>query len=278
VINLNRNLSMLREALLSGRHLFLATDFDGTLAPIASTPCQAQLSPWTRQVLARLNERQDVTVAIVSGRSLRDVAKKVCLPVIMAGNHGLEITGPELSLVHPQALLLRPELLEACAAVEQLLPRWPGAWLEDKHLTATVHFRNVDPSAQHRLVLEVRALMGKYGSAFGLRAGRRALEIRPRVGWDKGSAVAWIREQLNLVDPVYVCLGDDQTDEAMFSALPGAWSVLVGNRTPTAARFKVEDTDEAVALIGSILEIVSERSAVEGGAPRAATAVYAPEV
>jgi trehalose-phosphatase len=126
-------------------------------------------------------------------------------------------------------------------------------------------------------VLEVRALMGKYGSAFGLRAGRKALEIRPRVGWDKGSAVAWIREQLNLVDPVYVCLGDDQTDESMYSALPGAWSVVVGNRTPTVARFNVEDSDEAVALIGSILELLSARSAASGGVSVAATAVYARE-
>ena len=63
-------------------------------------------------------------------------------------------------------------------------------------------------------------------------------------------------------DPVYICLGDDQTDESMFSIFPGAWSVLVGNRTPTAARFCVEDPAEAIALLASVLEMLAEQDPV----------------
>ena len=81
--------------------MLIAADFDGTLAPIASSPAAAQMSPGARQVLAGLAAHPDVTLAVLSGRGLRDLGRKVSLPVILAGNHGLEIGGPGAVLCPP---------------------------------------------------------------------------------------------------------------------------------------------------------------------------------
>src|SRR2546430_212924 len=74
--------------------LVLYADFDGTLAPIVADPGLASLSPETRAVLEEFSSREDVLVAVVSGRSLADVKARVGLQaLIYSGDHGLQIDG-----------------------------------------------------------------------------------------------------------------------------------------------------------------------------------------
>jgi trehalose 6-phosphate phosphatase len=48
-------------------------------------------------------------------------------------------------------------------------------------------------------------------------------EIQPKIDWDKGKAVLYLLEALELDrdDVVPMCLGDDSTDEHAFEALAG---------------------------------------------------------
>ena len=82
---------------LRGRRLALFLDYDGTLTPIVERPELASISPAMREVLADCVRRRDTDVTIVSGRALEDIVKMVGLEgVTYAGNHGLEIAGPDL--------------------------------------------------------------------------------------------------------------------------------------------------------------------------------------
>ena len=81
---------------------------------------------------------------------------------------------------------------------------------------------------------------------FGLRSGRAALEIYPRLGWDKGSAVKYIARMLGLERALPICFGDDTTDESMYRALPNGITVNVGpraQRTPLSARRRCRGRD-----------------------------------
>ncbi|HVW85749.1 MAG TPA: trehalose-phosphatase, partial [Bryobacteraceae bacterium] len=178
------------------------------------------------------------------------------LDIPLAGNHGLEISGPRLSFVHAAALGLRPKLRSACDALTRELRRWPGAWVENKGLTATLHFRQIDCSQRGALLFAARRVMGRFGATFALRIGIQCLEIRPRVAWDKGSALARILDEMGPFDAC-VCLGDDRTDEGMFRSDRAPIGVRVGFADDTAAGYYVPSQDEVPVLLSRIVELAA---------------------
>ncbi|HYD48884.1 MAG TPA: trehalose-phosphatase, partial [Terriglobales bacterium] len=54
-------------------HLLLLLDYDGTLAPIAPTPEQALPLPGTAELLTLIAAQPSVTLAIITGRAIRDL-------------------------------------------------------------------------------------------------------------------------------------------------------------------------------------------------------------
>ena len=225
-------------------HLLLCLDFDGTLAPIVPDPADARMPAETRAALGQLVSLPGVTAAIVSGRAAGDLQLRMELNVILAGNHGLEIIESNTCWRHPMAAGLQPVLHEMCGELVARVGEIPGALVEDKGLTASLHYRNV-ASADVPLVSEVlTTVVAPHDDCFFVRNGKKVFEILPRVRWDKGSAVLRILECLRKTCPgeIAVCyIGDDTTDECAFRQLPGAITVRVGKHCPTAARFGVRD-------------------------------------
>ena len=75
-----------------------ASDFDGTLAPVTDHPGEATMPPEKRGVLIELAEFEHVSIAIPSGRSVRDLKARVNLNAILVGDHGLEVEFADPSL------------------------------------------------------------------------------------------------------------------------------------------------------------------------------------
>ena len=75
------------------------------------------------------------------------------------------------AIEHPEVWQLRPELDALAQAMTGDLEAIPGAWVEDKGLTLSVHFRRV-PAAS---VPEVKARLIKRAGP-GIDAGRLALD------------------------------------------------------------------------------------------------------
>ena len=69
-------------------------------------------------------------------------------------------------------------------------------------------------------------------------------EIRPRVEWDKGNAVTWIRRQLGQPAALPIVVGDDLTDENAFEAFDDAITICVDPQRPTGAKYRVESPAE----------------------------------
>lgn len=241
----------------AGRML-VALDFDGTLSPIVPRPEDAALLDGLDAPLRRLAAREDTTVAIVSGRGLRDVHARVRLDgVYYAGNHGFEIEGPDLDRVHEAARAARPALEEAAAAITRALQDEPGAQVEDKGWTLSIHYRRAErPGAEER----VREAVRRHGGADGLRVteGKKILEIRPDVEWHKGAATQFLLDTLSGEGELpAIFIGDDRTDEDAFAVVADlGGGIVVGDPPPpeTRALAWLDGPEEVAALIEELAD------------------------
>jgi trehalose 6-phosphate phosphatase len=235
-------------------HLLLGLDFDGTLAPIVPRPEDAALLPDAGTVLRSLARRADTWIAILSGRSLADITERVRLDgAFYAGNHGLEIAGPGVQRVHERAEASRGLMRELGARLERELAAIPGAQIEAKGLSVSVHYRRAPDEDAARQTRETVARMCAPFEQIRLTHGKRVVEIRPAVGWDKGEALRFLRETIAGADPApTVFIGDDRTDEDAFRQVgPRGFGILVADPVPadTAAHAYLRSPDDVVEFL-----------------------------
>ena len=208
------NLRRLRAWSEQPRTAAILTDIDGTLAPIVPTPDMSEVSAELKDLLRRLAQAY-LLVAGISGRKTSDALDLIGLEeVVYFGNHGFEILRDGEVEVIPEALpyLERVQELEQRAR-EELAPL--GAFVEEKGITASVHYRNAPPEVGERSVEFVRA----EGERLGLRitVGRGVVEARPPIRADKGTAVRTLVEEYGPRRAMF--LGDDTTDLDAFREL-----------------------------------------------------------
>jgi len=239
---------------LSGGPVLVALDFDGTLTEIDEDPAAPRLTGERRAALARLPGPRR-RLAIVSGRALEDVRSRVLVPeAIYIGNHGLEIAGPGVARRPPEEVAERlARLLELAA--DRLEGGPDGVRVEDKTWTATLHVRPRGDARRLALVEDrLRDLVEEAG--FALRSGKASWEIRPTDAFDKGDAVRYVIDAIpdgSAERALYV--GDDETDEDAFRALPTAITARVGDRdVETAAQYRLADPAEVYGLLEALFD------------------------
>jgi trehalose 6-phosphate phosphatase len=196
------------------RSVAVLTDIDGTLAPIMPTPDMSEVSDEIKDLLGRLSARF-LLVAGISGRKTEDAFGLIGLEdVVYFGNHGFEILRDGEVEVIPEALpyLKKVQELERLARKE-LAPL--GAFIEEKGITASIHYRNVPREVGERCVEFVE----REGERLGLRitVGRGVVEARPPIRADKGTAVRTLVEEYSPERAMFI--GDDTTDLDAFREL-----------------------------------------------------------
>ncbi len=249
--------------------MLVATDFDGTLAPIVSRPEAAAPLPEALAALAALARRRDLRVAVVSGRALSDLRARCPVPgVWYLGGHGNEASPalPQLSAAEAaQADGARSHAAmwrALAAAAERLrarLPEWPGARLEAKPFSLALHCRQAPQWAEpiHEAVSELAA-----ASDLRVLFGRQIAELLPQDALNKGQALQQLRRRLGCDLAFY--FGDDTTDEDVFR-LGGEH--LVGVRV-----LHTESADNATAAdysVASPREVARALEAIAAARPAA---------
>jgi trehalose 6-phosphate phosphatase len=256
-------LPKLAPVLRAAPKILLFLDFDGTLAPIVEYPSSARMPSGTRQALARLASNPRFTLAIISGRALEDLRLRVGLEnLIYAGNHGLEISGPGLEFIEPTAAQRLKSLGELSRHLRVRLNDIPGVEVENKVLSASVHFRRATATDHPEIRQAVEDAVVFKDNPFHITQGRKVLEIRPRVGWDKGRAVRWIQQAAGLPDALPLYIGDDATDEDAFLALPHGITVSVGKARETSAQHFLEHQElvpEFLAWLSDLFPLPAHR-------------------
>ncbi|MDO7836133.1 trehalose-phosphatase [Sphingobium sp. HBC34] len=219
--------------LLTGAALFL--DFDGTLAPIAPTPDDVAVDDDLLALLARLRDRLDGRLAIVSGRSIATLRALGFGDFLLAGTHGLEFARPGAPVDAPPRL---PAIDAVEAAFHAFADDKPGLLVERKTISVGLHFRGGPTWADQAGAL-ARTLAEKHDLA--VQHGKMLYELRPG-GADKGSALHALMQCPPMAGGVPIFIGDDVTDEEGFAAATelGGAGILVGAPRPTLATFSLE--------------------------------------
>lgn len=236
-------------------HLALFLDFDGTLTPLRARPEEAILGVDTVTLLKDLLSLPRVDVSIVTGRSLEDIRQR--LPngrISIAANHGFHIVRPlGIEWIHPLALRTVDALSTLEMALSEQLCDIRGILIENKRFTLAVHYRLVQP----RLVRTVRAIVHRLVREYAqlvVTQGKKVLEVRPGVTWNKGRAILKMVRLMNMSGVVFpVVIGDDATDEDAFRALRRHGPTIhVGRSRTTAAQYSVRDVNSVLALLRAI--------------------------
>ncbi|WP_375383982.1 trehalose-phosphatase [uncultured Microbacterium sp.] len=246
----------LRRVAASDR-LLVALDFDGTLSLLQDEPMQARMLPDSRRAVEALIAAPDTVVALVSGRSLRDLEEisehAEDSAILLAGSHGVEYWYPGEGAVEPDdddaEHALRDHLRELATAE---LGDLDGVWVEPKTFGFGIHTRTASEADAEQAWQYADALVSQNAPHWRRRTGHNIVEYSFRHE-GKDSAIAALRERVGATAVVFA--GDDVTDEDAIAKLgPDDLGIRVGQGR-TSARVRVADTRELAAALSALAEM-----------------------
>lgn len=222
-------------------------DYDGTLTPIVERPDLAKISPEMKEIIRQLSLKYKC--AIVSGRERKNLQTLVDIPgIFYAGDHGLDIIGPDISLIHPKAKKFLPLIQDISKSLDKSLSHIPGVIVEKKKISVAIHYRQVSKKDLSRLKLPLKEILKENREDIRLLTGKKVVEFLPNIEWNKGKAVLWILNTLGVdwSEHKIFYLGDDTTDENAFRILrTRGTSILIAEKAQkSAADFRLSSPEE----------------------------------
>ncbi|XP_063938483.1 probable trehalose-phosphate phosphatase G isoform X3 [Daucus carota subsp. sativus] len=229
------------------KKIVMFLDYDGTLSPIVDDPDRAFMSADMR--CAVKNVAKHFPTAIISGRRRDMVSELVGLTELYyAGSHGLDIKFPvrdilTASIDHPNMEKFSDQQdkeVNLFQPAREFLPMIDESW-------ATVAQR------VHDVLKDYPRLR--------LTHGRKVLEVRPVIDWNKGKAVEFLLESMtdlgNSEEVLPIYIGDDRTDEDAFKVLRQGnrgYGILVSSVPKESnAFFSLKDTEEVKKFLKSLV-------------------------
>jgi len=230
--------------------LLVASDYDGTLAPIVSDPAQALPRRESLRALRRLALLPRTRAAIISGRALGDLAQLTASPerVLLVGSHGGEFDRSFADDLSPERLALRARIQHE---LSDIAGRCRGCHVEPKPAGAAFHFRNADAGAAEKALDEVLRGPGARDGVF-IKHGKKVVELSV-IAADKGATIDTLRADLHASAVLF--LGDDTTDEDAFRRLRDADLGVKIGPGETAAHCRVASDLEAADLLRELADL-----------------------
>lgn len=145
----------------------------------------------------------------------------------------------------------------------------PGAKVENSKFVTSVHYRNVDEKSWPTIAQIVHDVLKDY-PRLRLTHGRKVLEVRPVIDWDKGKAVQFLLESLGLTgcnDVLPIFIGDDQSDEDAFKVLRegnrGFGIIVSSVPKESKAFYSLKDPSEVMEFLESLVRWKMRQSKYE---------------
>ncbi|HEX6614096.1 MAG TPA: trehalose-phosphatase [Rhodanobacteraceae bacterium] len=228
--------------------LFL--DVDGTLLDFASHPEGVHVDAQLHDDLARLRERLNGALALLSGRTLAQLDDLFDWNRhAAAGLHGAQLRFADGRSFDDDG---EAHVAALHALAESRVSRLPGVLLEDKQRALALHYRNA-PGERGPVEQLAQELLQRAGKDYTLQHGNHVVELKP-AGADKGRALAALLAGEPFAGRQPWMLGDDLTDEHAFEEVNGRGgvSVIVGARRPTHANFALDEPRAVRAWLGGL--------------------------
>ncbi|MCA2209446.1 MULTISPECIES: trehalose-phosphatase [Nocardia] len=229
--------------------LLVASDYDGTIAPIVSDPSKAFPQRESVSALRALAGLANTTAAVISGRALRDLAALSRLPVEvqLIGSHGSEF---DVGFVHAIDNDAKQLLSEIHAAFAQIAADNPGVTVEMKPASAALHVRNASPEIGRRALNAARQGPACWVGV-QVTEGKAVIELAV-IPTDKGTALDTIRHQESASAAVF--FGDDVTDEKAFRVLSGPDVGIKVGEGESLAKLRVDSTEDVARALAFLVE------------------------
>lgn len=233
--------------------IILCTDYDGTLVKIKKTPSLAILSKPRFELLKRLADNSNINLVIVSGRSHNSLNSLVPIKnVTIISNHGFRISSAQFNWIHPGVSKIFNTMRRVYPILKCELNIFEGVFVEDKEITLTLHYRNVNSNLIRGIKTKVNEIIKQYSKNLKITTGKKILEIRPDIAWNKGLAVNKFLagNQLEKDKNLIIYIGDDKTDEDAFGILHDkALTIKVGKSKNTSAGYYLLNVNDVYKLL-----------------------------
>ncbi|TSD95635.1 trehalose-phosphatase [Skermania sp. ID1734] len=229
--------------------LLVASDYDGTMAPIVSDPNKAFPHDESARALRALAGLPHTTAAVISGRALRDLAALSRLPVEvqLVGSHGSEF---DVGFVHAIDADAKQLLEELGSELDRIAAESPGVTVEHKPASVALHVRNAEPPIAARALKRARRGPATWVGV-QVTEGKSVIELAV-IETDKGTALDILRHQNGASAAVF--FGDDVTDEKAFRQLSGPDVGIKVGEGETLAKYRVASTKDVAAALAYLLE------------------------
>ncbi|MBI4200627.1 MAG: bifunctional alpha,alpha-trehalose-phosphate synthase (UDP-forming)/trehalose-phosphatase [Chloroflexi bacterium] len=233
-------------------------DYDGTLTDFAEHPLEARPSPQVLRLLQGLAAQPGTEVMLLSGRDRKTFNRWFGhLDLTLGSEHGGWM---KKRRSHRWEATVKADTRwksRVRPILELFTERVPGSFIEEKALSLAWHFRKAEVASGDEAARELLDALTNLTANLPIHVlpGNKVVEVLSS-GIGKGAFYTHhlARRRWDFI----LALGDDWTDESLFSALPAtAYSIRVG-LAASAARFNLRSSQEALALLA---EMASRSSA-----------------
>ncbi len=241
-----------------GRPLLILMDYDGTLVPIEDTPDKAILNTHTITELKNIFEHNPLNkFIVVTGRSFAFASTQLKpLAINFASEHGAVFFDTQELRKYD---LVRTDQKKWFKIAKKIMmdyaSRVPMSLVEPKEYAIAWHYRNSPIEfanyQSHKMHEELEIALSNMPA--NILQGKKVLEVRS-IEASKGLFVKWLlTEYPQYKQSFIVCIGDDQTDEEMFTALPPeALTLRVGNHK-TQAKFCLPRQADVIPFLKNLV-------------------------
>lgn len=235
------------------KNRLILLDYDGTLTSFSENPDDARPDAEIKRILRNLMNDPKNTLVIASGRR-RDTLDKwfnfdgidlIAEHGVWVRNHGQKWEMIE-RLENKWKTQIKPIL-------EVFVDRTPGSFIEEKEYSFVWHCRKADPKLALIRSGELKETLRDLTNDLnlGVLEGSKVIEIK-NSGINKGrAALKWIKSKKW---DFILAIGDDWTDEDIFSVLPkSAYSIRVGHGI-SEARYSIDDSSAVRKLLRAMIK------------------------
>jgi len=235
----------------SSENRLIFLDYDGTLVPFTDLPEKAKPDAELLKIVRELADYSVTELVIISGRDKHTLQKWFDeINVNLVAEHGamLRNKSNKWEMIAPLPQEWKKEILPI---MEFYVDRTPGSFIEEKEFSIVWHYRKTSSKVgevrARELVETINYLIANMN--LQLLEGNKVVEVKNSEISKGRAALHWIGK--NKADFI-LAIGDDWTDEDIFSVLPDwAYSIKVGHGS-SAAKFRIKSPTEVRQLLKAI--------------------------